>query len=125
MFTNLKYFASPDIILYVCTMFSKEHPRMCYVRMYYLDIDADSLWSYIFHWPLCSWLSHYATIRKITGLSPDEVDFFFSLPNPSSCSMALELSQPLTEMSTRNLARGKGQLASKAGNLTATCELNA
>jgi hypothetical protein len=33
---------------------------------------------------------------------PDEVDFF-KLPNPSSCTMALGSTQPLTEMSTRNL----------------------
>jgi hypothetical protein len=36
---------------------------------------------------------------------PDEVDFF-NLPNPSSCTMALGLTQPLTEMSTRNLPAG-------------------
>jgi hypothetical protein len=33
--------------------------------------------------------------------APDEVDFF-SLPNPSSHTTALGLTQPLTEMSTRN-----------------------
>jgi hypothetical protein len=36
---------------------------------------------------------------------PDEVDFF-NLPNPSSRIMALESTQPLTEMSTRNLPGG-------------------
>jgi hypothetical protein len=35
-------------------------------------------------------------------LSPDEVDFF-NLPNPSSRTMALGSTQPITEMSTRNL----------------------
>jgi hypothetical protein len=30
--------------------------------------------------------------------------------------------QPLTEMSTRNLPRGKGRLAREADNLTAICE---
>jgi hypothetical protein len=33
---------------------------------------------------------------------PDEVDFF-NVPNPSSRTMALGSTQPLTEMSTRNL----------------------
>jgi hypothetical protein len=33
---------------------------------------------------------------------PDEVDFF-NLHNPSSHTMALRLTQPLTEMSTSNL----------------------
>jgi hypothetical protein len=41
---------------------------------------------------------------------PVEVDFF-SLPNPSSRTMALELTQPLTEVSTRNLPGGKGRPA--------------
>jgi hypothetical protein len=36
--------------------------------------------------------------------------------------MALETTQPLTEMSTRNLPEGKGWPAHKADNLTALCE---
>jgi hypothetical protein len=36
--------------------------------------------------------------------------------------MALESTQPLTEMSTRTLPGGKGRLAHKADNLTAICE---
>jgi hypothetical protein len=43
------------------------------------------------------------------GRSPvrvmNEVDFF-DLPNPSSRPMALGSTQPLTEMSTRNLSGG-------------------
>jgi hypothetical protein len=31
---------------------------------------------------------------------------FFNLPNPSSRNMALESTQPLTEMNTRNLLGG-------------------
>jgi hypothetical protein len=37
---------------------------------------------------------------------PDEVDFFNS-PNPSSHTMALGSTQPLIEISTRNLPGGK------------------
>jgi hypothetical protein len=37
--------------------------------------------------------------------------------------MALGSTQPLTEMSTRNLHGDKGQPARKADNLTAICEL--
>jgi hypothetical protein len=62
-----------------------------------------------------------ATRRKVAGSSPDEVDFF-NLPNPSNHTMALGSTQPLTEMSTRNLPEGKGQPARKADNLTAICE---
>jgi hypothetical protein len=36
--------------------------------------------------------------------------------------MALRSTQPLTEMSTRNLPGGKGRPAPKADNLTAICE---
>jgi hypothetical protein len=38
---------------------------------------------------------------------PDEVDFF-NLPNPSSRTMALGSTQPLTEMSTSKFPGGKG-----------------
>jgi hypothetical protein len=47
---------------------------------------------------------------------------FFNLPNPSSRTMALGSTQPLTEMSTRNIPGGEWQLALKADNLTAICE---
>jgi hypothetical protein len=46
---------------------------------------------------------------------------FFNLPNPSSRTVALGSTQPLTEMSTRNLPEGKGRPARKA-DLTAICE---
>jgi hypothetical protein len=50
---------------------------------------------------------------------------FFNLPNPSSRTMALGLTWPLTEMSTRNFSWGGGEkwLAHKVDNLTTTCEL--
>jgi hypothetical protein len=36
--------------------------------------------------------------------------------------MALESTQPLAVMSTRNLSGGEGRLTYKAGNLTVICE---
>jgi hypothetical protein len=36
--------------------------------------------------------------------------------------MALGLTQPLTEMNTRNIPRGEGRPARKADNLTAICD---
>jgi hypothetical protein len=36
--------------------------------------------------------------------------------------MALVLTEPLTEMSTRNISGGKGRPALKVDNLTAICE---
>jgi hypothetical protein len=50
---------------------------------------------------------------------------FFNLPNPSSRTVALGSTQPLTEMSTRNIpggGGGKGRSVRKADNLTAICE---
>jgi hypothetical protein len=43
-------------------------------------------------------------------------------PNPSSRTVALGSTHPLTEMSTRNLPGGKGWLARGADNLTAICQ---
>jgi hypothetical protein len=53
----------------------------------------------------------------------DEVDFF-NLPNPSSRTMALGSTQPLTEMSTRNLSGGKKWPAHGADNLAFISESN-
>jgi hypothetical protein len=42
---------------------------------------------------------------------------FFNIPNPSSCTLALGSTQPLTEMSTRNLPGVKGGRRVKLTNL--------
>jgi hypothetical protein len=47
----------------------------------------------------------------------------FNWPNPSSRTVVLRSSQPLIEMSTKNLPRGKRRPARKADNLIAICEL--
>jgi hypothetical protein len=58
--------------------------------------------------PYRSWLRQYTTRRKVAGSIPDEVIGFFSWPNPSSRIMAMGSTQPLTEISTRNLPGVKG-----------------
>jgi hypothetical protein len=63
-----------------------------------------------------------ASVRKLAGSIPDEVIEFFNSLNHSSRNVALGSTQPLTEMSTRNLKVGKGQPARKADNLTDFCE---
>jgi hypothetical protein len=68
-------------------------------------------------------ISWGTTNRKVAGSIPD-VTGFFSWPNPSSRTMALGSSQPLTEMSTRNHLAGKRRPARKA-DLTAICETTA
>jgi hypothetical protein len=62
--------------------------------------------------------------RKVAASIPYEVIGFFNSANPSSRTIALNLTQPLTEMSARNLPGGKGRPARKADNLTAICEPN-
>jgi hypothetical protein len=47
---------------------------------------------------------------------------FFNEPNLSSRTMVLGSTQPLTEMSTRNLHEGKGRPGGKANNITAIYE---
>jgi hypothetical protein len=57
----------------------------------------------------CSWFRHYARTQQVASSIPDEVIEFFSWPNPSIRTMALDSTQPLTEMSTRILPGGKGR----------------
>jgi hypothetical protein len=59
---------------------------------------------------------------KVAGTIPDEITGFFSRPNPSSRNMALGLTQPLKEMSTKNLRGGEERPVCKANNLTTICE---
>jgi hypothetical protein len=49
-------------------------------------------------------LKHCATSRKFAGSIPDGVIGNFHLPNPSDRTIALGLTLPLTEMSSRNIS---------------------
>jgi hypothetical protein len=51
-------------------------------------------------------------------VNPDVIGFFSNLPNPPSRTTTLGLTQPLANMSTRNLPLQ----AHKADNLTAICK---
>jgi hypothetical protein len=53
-----------------------------------------------------SWLRHCATNRQVAGSIPDGVSGIFHWRNPVGRTMALGSTQPLTEMSTRNLFWG-------------------
>jgi hypothetical protein len=64
--------------------------------------------TYIFMWgPLmvAQWLRYCATNRKVAGSSPDGVGIFH-WRIPSDRTMALGLTQPPTEMSTRSISWG-------------------
>jgi hypothetical protein len=52
------------------------------------------------------WLRHRATNWKVMGSIPDGVIGIFHGYNPSGRTMALGSTQPLTEMSTRNIYWG-------------------
>jgi hypothetical protein len=54
----------------------------------------------------CSWLRHCTARRKVAGSIPDGVSGIFHWHNPSGRTMTLGLTQPLTEMSTRNISWG-------------------
>jgi hypothetical protein len=64
-----------------------------------------------------SWLRHYATSRKVTGSSPNEVDFF-NLLNPSSHTMALGSTQSASNRNEYQESSwgGKVRLAHRADN---------
>jgi hypothetical protein len=51
-----------------------------------------------------SWLRHCATSWNVAGLIPDGVTGIFHWHNPPSRTRAPGLTQPLTEMSTRNIS---------------------
>jgi hypothetical protein len=55
---------------------------------------------------------------------PNEVTGYYSLPDPSSRTMVLGSTEPLTGMSTRNIPGSKGRPGHKADNLTAVFEPN-
>jgi hypothetical protein len=81
-----------------------------------------SVWLTVWGTRCRSWLRHYATSQKVEGSIPDEVTGYLNWPDSSSHTLALGSTQPLTEMSTMNLAGGKGRPASEADNLIAIFE---
>ena len=56
--------------------------------------------------PERSWLRHCDTSQKVAGSIPDGVIGFFDGHNSSGRTMALGSTQPLAEMSTRNVSWG-------------------
>ena len=67
---------------------------------------------------VAQWLRCCATNRKVAGSIPDGVIGIFHWRNPSDCTMAQGSTQPLTEMSTRNISWGWKRPVHKADNLT-------
>jgi hypothetical protein len=63
-------------------------------------------WTYVAFARWRSWLRHCATNRRVAGSNSRWCHGIFHWRNPSGCTMALGLIQPLTEMSTRNISWG-------------------
>jgi hypothetical protein len=108
----LQYPDDSSVVAYVCSLH-----KTFYSAMFMYCLEGLSKYSvYVEHllsvtwlrggtwWR--SWLRHCATSWKVAGLIPDGVTGIFHWHNPSSCTMALGLTQPLTEMSTRNISWG-------------------
>jgi hypothetical protein len=55
---------------------------------------------------VAQWLRHCATNQEVVGSIPDGVTGIFHCHNPSGLTVALGSTQPLTEMSTRNISWG-------------------
>jgi hypothetical protein len=53
---------------------------------------------------VAQWLRHCAINQKVVGSIPDGVIGIFHWHNPSRCTVALGSTQPLIEMSTRNIS---------------------
>ena len=62
-----------------------------------------------------SWFRHWATSLKVTGLILDGVIVIFHWHNPSGRTVALDLVQPLTEMSKLKWSRYRPGVAQKVG----------
>jgi hypothetical protein len=64
--------------------------------------------------------------RKVAGSRPDEMIFFFSLPNPSGFTRSWGSLSLLTEMRTRSrkitFLGSRARPVRRADNLTAICE---
>ena len=70
-------------------------------------------------------MRHCATNRKVSGSFPDAVTGIFNCYNPSGRTMVLRLTQPPTEMTTRNISWGQRWLVRRADNVTTVmCRLS-
>ena len=69
-----------------------------HVQSYTENINCTTRWR--------SWLRNCATNQRVAGSIPNGVIGIFHWHNPSCRTMTLGLTQPLTEMSTRNIYWG-------------------
>jgi hypothetical protein len=88
----------------------------------YVFISYHSLTAWMRCTLYCNWFKCRVTGRKVAEFVSRKVVGFVNLRNPSSRNMGLGSTQPLTEMSTRNLPGDEERPVLKAHDLTAICE---
>ena len=75
-----------------------QHPKMSpQAKLHFVAYSEDRT-------AIARWLRCCAISRKVAGSIPDGIIGIFHRINPSGRTMALGLTQPLTEMSTRNIS---------------------
>ena len=123
VYTACMYYIYSVYVLYiqrVCTVHTA--CMYCVHSVYVLYIQrVCTVYTVCMYWwdARCrSWLRHCATSRKVAGSIPDGVIWIFYWHNPSGRTMTLGLTQPLTEMSTRNISWGWRRPVRTADNLT-------
>jgi hypothetical protein len=67
---------------------------------------------------VAQWLRYCVTNRNVAGSISDGFSGIFHSHNPSDRTIALGSTQPLTEMSTRNISWGQMRPVLEADNLT-------
>jgi len=102
--------AVPFLNLYPC--------RFGMLLSYDLLLTAGTRW--------LSWLRHCATNQEVAGSSPDgALGFFSDLIIPAGRNMVWSRTQPLTEMSTRDISWGGRRPVRRADNhATFVCRLS-
>jgi len=70
-----------------------------------------------------SWLRHCSTSQKVAGSIPDCVIVILHWHKPSGRTMTLGSTQPLTEMSTRNIYWDKGGRCVRLTTLPPSCAI--
>jgi len=89
------------VYLKLLTVVVKNQCTFCAIGNEFLNIIEVTFGTAVAQWLRCC-----ATNRKVAGSIPDGVIGIFHWHNPSSHTMALGSTQPLTEMSTRSIAQG-------------------
>jgi len=82
-----------------CALLASPKRTTCSAHLFKIICILRSTWRWGTRW--CRWLRYCATCRKVAGSIPSGVIGIFNWHNSSGRTMALGLTQPLTEMSKR------------------------